>query len=122
MLNTYEVEISKDVDITNEELIDLHERMGNPTTIEQDKVKKRIKDVIFYKTLYDAIERVAHDDDVVHSELIYNRVFRIFLDNRTPTNLIPTYDFIYFIYNNPQVIEEEVRRFLNRRRLRGNTL
>ena len=117
MLVTYEGEIPRDTDVSLDYLINTYEYVDNiqadrsdPTEMNLNKAKENIKNIVFLKLFYDSIERLAQDDNIINSFTVYNKTFRHFICNRNNQE-----SFIYFLYNNPQIVDEILNQHLQER-------
>lgn len=112
MLATYNVEISKNISLSNEYLLGLYHSVSDA-----ESIKGKIKSLIFLNIYYDAVETEAGEDDIIHSNVINSKIFRIYLQNDNNYGSFPD-----FIYNNQDIVYREVRNYIERRREREERL
>lgn len=112
MFRSYQLEVSKDNNMSIEDMFELIEIINNKDISEMRKdVKKReILNVILLKIFYNRIEEVADEDDIVPLRIIKSNIFGTFIRDRNR----PEDNFTEYIYNNQGLVDEAIRNYSRR--------
>lgn len=117
MFRSYDVEISKDNNMTIDDLFELANNLEENITFNNSRARENTLNVILLKILYDRINNMTEEDDIIPIAPLKNRLFGRYMESNRERNRLGEHRFSSFteyIYYNQQEIDDMITEFRER--------